>query len=93
MRPKTSVKPLATRKYRPANVTPFRIALTNVFFPPSSPSSQSGQMPKIIQSSSSAGQKTGADPDLSRCRAGGGICDGKAHAVSRRRCSFILGAL
>ncbi len=40
-----------------------------------------------------AGQKTGADPDLSRGGAGDGICESEAHAVSRRRCSFILGAL
>ena len=55
--------------------------------------SKANESPANAKSLESAGQKTGADPDLSRCRAGGGICDGKAHAVSRRRCSFILGAL
>ena len=57
------------------------------------PSSQSGQMPNIIQSSSAPARRP---TPIQTCRAVGpaaAVCDGKAHAVSRRRCSFIFGAL
>ena len=74
-------------------MTPFSTALTKAFLLCSNQSSQAGQTPNTIQRKIAPANRAERRPSLTSGEAWLRLRRRQTHAVNRRRCSFILGAL